>query len=63
MGDRAQGKGMSPQTKPPTATARFVDGDLTVLLSFPAEDAALWRSATAEAILDHLGIGAPDRPG
>ena len=53
-------EGMSPQHKPSTSTARFVDGDLTILLTFPTEDAAQWRSATEEAILDHLGLGETD---
>jgi hypothetical protein len=42
--------------KPETAFATFVDGDLAVRLSFPAQDAALWRSATPKAILAHLGL-------
>lgn len=45
--------------KPDTATATFVDGPLTVRLSFPAEDAALWRRATQAEILAHLGLAEP----
>ncbi|MEA3136984.1 MAG: hypothetical protein QOJ26_1173 [Thermoplasmata archaeon] len=54
---------MNHNPKPETANATFVDGDLTIRLTFPAEDAALWRSATAAAILGHLGLGErPDLP-
>jgi hypothetical protein len=47
---------MNHRPKPDTATATFVDGDITVRLSIPVEDAAQWRTATAEAILGHLGL-------
>jgi hypothetical protein len=46
--------------KPGTATAAFLDGDLTVRLTFPAQDAAQWRSANAAAILAHLGLADPE---
>lgn len=54
---------MNHRPKPDTATATFVDGDLTVRLSFPVEDAAAWRTATAEAILGHLGLAPPGLSG
>ena len=47
---------MNHAPKPDTATARFSDGALIVCLSFPAEEASAWRSATPGAILGHLGL-------
>lgn len=47
---------------PQTATATFLDGSLTVRLSFPAKDAASWRSATPGAILGHLGLAVMTDP-
>ena len=43
-------------TQPDTATATFTDGSLTVRISFPAQDATHWRTATRGAILGHLGL-------
>lgn len=42
--------------KPDTAYATFMDGSMAVRLSFPAEQAAAWRSATMSAIVGHLGF-------
>jgi hypothetical protein len=47
---------MNHAPKPDTATATFLDGTLTIRLSFPAADVAAWRSATPAAILAHLGL-------
>ena len=47
---------MNHNPKPDTATATFTDGSVKVRLSVPADDAAKWRTATAEQILRHLGV-------
>lgn len=47
---------MNHDPEPDLATACFSDGTLTVRLSFPAQDASAWRSATPGAILGHLGL-------
>ena len=41
---------------PDIATATFLDGPLTIRLSFPAQEASHWRSATPGQILGHLGL-------
>lgn len=53
---------MNDNPKPDTATACFSDGSITVRLSFPSQDAALWRSATSGAILGHLGLAVFTEP-
>ena len=42
--------------KPDTAYATFMDGSVAVRLSFPADEAASWRSATVSAIVGRLGL-------
>lgn len=42
--------------KPEPGHATFSDGSTAVRLSFPPEQAASWRSATAKAIVNHLGL-------
>ncbi|MFA5943682.1 MAG: hypothetical protein WC876_04355 [Candidatus Thermoplasmatota archaeon] len=53
---------MNDAPKPETATAMFSDGCLTVRLSFPAQDAGAWRTATPGAILGHLGLAVLTEP-
>lgn len=47
---------MNHEPKPEPGHATFTDGATAVRLSFPAEDAPAWRSATAKAIVGHLGF-------
>lgn len=42
--------------------ATFTDGETTVRLSFPGQDAAAWRSASGTAILGHLGFAVLTAP-
>ena len=53
---------MNHAPKPETATATFLDGSLTVRLTFPAQDAPAWRRATTGAILEHLGLAILNEP-
>jgi hypothetical protein len=48
--------------KPEPGHATFSDGSTAVRLSFPAEDAPAWRSATAKAIVGHLGFAIRTAP-
>jgi hypothetical protein len=47
---------MDHTAKPEPGHATFTDGSTAVRLSFPAEDAPSWRSATAKAIVGHLHL-------
>jgi hypothetical protein len=47
---------MDYEPRPAPAHATFTDGKTTVRLSFPAEEAPSWRTATAKAILGQLGF-------